>query len=70
MYLVSLHDDLIRGISLGIHVIEVEVATCAVAIYHLDNTFLDEDLVIYGAYGAEGENLNETNQLNVRVLAN
>jgi hypothetical protein len=67
MYLVGFHDDLICGISLGIHVIEVEVATCAVAIYHLDSTFLDEDLVIYGA---EGGNLNETNQLNVRVLAN
>jgi hypothetical protein len=69
MYLVSRHGDLIRSISLGIHVvIKIEVATrTVVVVYHFHNIFLDEDLVIYGG---EGGRLNQANQLNVRVLAN
>jgi hypothetical protein len=48
MYLVDLSDDLVHGISLGIYdVIEVKVVTCAGAVYHIHNIFLDEDLVIY-----------------------
>jgi hypothetical protein len=40
MYLVGLHDDLVRRISLGIHPRKRwSVATCAVAVYHLYNTF-------------------------------
>jgi hypothetical protein len=66
MYLVGLHDDLICGISLDIHP-EVELATCAVAVYHLHNNFLDEDFVIYGG---EIRRLNQENHLTVRVLAN
>jgi hypothetical protein len=48
MYLVDLYDDLVHRISLGIYdVIEVKVVTCAGAVYHIHNIFLDEDLVIY-----------------------
>jgi hypothetical protein len=61
MYLVGLHVDLINGISLRIlDVIEVEIASCVVTVYHLHNTFLDKDLVIYGT---EGGRLNHINQL-------
>jgi hypothetical protein len=68
MYLVGLHVDLINGISLRIlDVIEVDIASCVVTVYHLHNTFLDKDLVIYGT---EGGRLNHINQLNVTVLAN
>jgi hypothetical protein len=60
MYLVDIHNDLVRGISLGIHVvIEVEVATCVVVVYHLHSTFLHYDFVIYEV---EKERLIEANQ--------
>jgi hypothetical protein len=60
MYLVGLHVDLINGISLRIlDVIEVEVATCVVVVYHLHSTFLHYDFVIYEV---EKERLIEANQ--------
>lgn len=47
LFLISLHDHLMRGISLGINNDGVELATCVVAVFVLHNTFLDEDFVIY-----------------------
>lgn len=66
MHLVGLHDDLVRGISLGMHIGGLEVATCAVAVFERHDIFLDEDLVIYGG---EGGRLREASRLSLRVLA-
>ncbi|GAU15438.1 hypothetical protein TSUD_44750 [Trifolium subterraneum] len=71
LYLVGLHDDLVRGISLelGRIVDGVEVAACLVVVFPLHNFFLhddvDDDLVIYGGEGGE---LVEAHRHHVRVL--
>lgn len=65
IFLVGLHDGLVRGISLGRH-LGHEVATCVVAVFELHNTFLHEDLLIYGG---EGGHLRLAYRQHVRVLA-
>jgi hypothetical protein len=53
---------------LSCNILEINVddefiyACSAVAIYHLHNTFVEENLVIYGG---EGGHLNQANQFNV-----
>ncbi|PNX66571.1 histone-lysine N-methyltransferase H3 lysine-9 specific SUVH6-like protein [Trifolium pratense] len=65
MVLVGLHQDWIRGISLGMDGYD-EVETCCVAIFPLHDFLVNENSFIYGG---EGGFLREAHMLHMRVLA-
>ncbi|WJX67114.1 [histone H3]-lysine(4) N-trimethyltransferase [Trifolium repens] len=69
IFLVGMHDNLVRGISLGstlFGLADRDVATCCVAVFELHNFFAPDDSAV--TYGGEGGHLNLANQMNLRVL--
>jgi hypothetical protein len=55
LYLIGLHDHLIRGISLGFDHHHQEVSTAGVAVFQLHNFFHLEE--VWVVYGGEGDHL-------------